>query len=89
MFGVFLVVFRSGERLLKGRSLNQLPFSIQKGFPAIFVDLVMSSMTHGNVDVMLNDRIGPFFEYRKGPGQGYLLSPILFHLAIDVPNVLL
>jgi hypothetical protein len=48
----------------------------------------MRYVTHGKVAVMVNDRIGKYFESSKGLRQGDSLSHILFNTEVDVLHVL-
>ena len=50
---------------------------LQKGIPVKFVELVMSYVTHGEVAILVNDYIGPYFETRMGLRQGRLFCLIL------------
>jgi hypothetical protein len=59
-----------------------------KGFPIEFIKWIKYVVSGGNVCVMVNDKLGPYFRNKKGLRQGDPASPILFTIAADVLAVL-
>ena len=58
-----------------------------KGFPVKFIHRARAVVQGGNVCVMVNDKLGPYFQTKKGFRQGDPFSPILFNMIADVLSV--
>jgi hypothetical protein len=59
-----------------------------KGFPSVFNDWIMKTVTTGKVGIKVNDEIGSYFNTYQGPRQGDPLSPLLFDAIVDVLSIL-
>jgi hypothetical protein len=66
-------------------------FSIldMKDFLVQFVNWTKAVINNGNVCIMVNDILGPYFQTRKGLRQGDPFSHLLFNITAEVLVVLL
>jgi hypothetical protein len=59
-----------------------------KGFPTKFIELTKKVVRNGKVNVMVNDKVRPYFLTRKGLRQSDPYSPILFNIIANVLGTL-
>jgi hypothetical protein len=60
------------------------------GFGARFYDLVAILLSTGNTRLILHGEGGPpYMGHRRGMRQGYSLSPALYVLVVNMPNMVL
>jgi hypothetical protein len=55
---------------------------VKKGFSHKLNDLIFSIISSGKVNIKLNDKLGAYFNIKRGVRQGDPLSPILFNLTL-------
>jgi hypothetical protein len=61
---------------------------VKKGFSHKMNDLIFSIISSGKVNIKLNDKLGAYFNTKRGVRQGDPLSPILFNLTVDSMSAL-
>ena len=60
-----------------------------KGFPEQFNQWTKAVVNDGKVCVMVDEKLHPYFQTRKGLGQGDPYSPLLFNIAAEVLAILI
>jgi hypothetical protein len=61
---------------------------VKKGFSHKLNDLIFSIISSRKVNIKLNDKLGAYFNTKRGVRQGDPLSPILFNLTVDSMSTL-
>jgi hypothetical protein len=87
MFGVlFKVNFEKAYDNVNWAFLYNI--MVKKGFSHKLNDLIFSIISGGKVNIKLNDKLGAYFNTKRGVRQGDPLSPILFNLTVDSMSTL-
>jgi hypothetical protein len=60
-----------------------------KGFSPKWCRWIQNMVSGGSVGIKVNDDIGPYFQMKRGLGQGDPMSPILFNIVADMLALLI
>jgi hypothetical protein len=60
-----------------------------KGFSQRWCEWIRLFTQGGNVNIKVNDQLGPYFQTKKGLRQGDPISPILFNIVVDMLVILI
>jgi hypothetical protein len=83
---LFKVEFEKAYDNVNGAFLYNI--MVTKGFYHKNNELIFSIITSGKVNIKLNDKLGTYFNTKRGVRQGDPLSPILFNLTVDSMSTL-
>ena len=60
-----------------------------KGFDPNWCSWIKTFVQGGNIRIKVNDQLEPYFQTKKGFGQGDPLSPILFNIVVDMLAIIM
>jgi hypothetical protein len=66
-----------------------LQTSRMKGFSQKWCEWIQHFTQGRNVNIKVNDQLGPYFQTKKGLRQGDPMSPILFNIVVDMLAILI
>jgi hypothetical protein len=84
---IFKIDFEKAYDKVKWPFLQQI--LRMKGFAPKWCRWIQSMVTGGSVGIKINDEIGPYFQTKRGLGQGDPMSPILFNIIANMLALLI